>query len=258
MKIINKKVGETPLEALQKYTNEKATYVGRLDPMASGKLLVLTGEETKQKNQYQNLDKEYVVEILLDIESDTGDILGMPVSTLQQTEVSAKIVTKALKTEIGTQNLPYPAFSSRTVDGKPLFMYALEKKLDAIEIPTHEETIYGIKLLSIRAISSKNLLKLIAEKLSLAPVSDDPRKVLGADFRQEEIKKEWQKLLKEDSQSYQIIKIRVICGTGAYMRTLAGRLGKKFGTKALALSIHRTKIGIYKKLFSIPFWAKTY
>jgi len=46
--LLNKKEGETPLEALQafrsknkKYKGVKMTYAGRLDPMASGLLLVL-------------------------------------------------------------------------------------------------------------------------------------------------------------------------------------------------------------------------
>ena len=54
--LINKKEGETPLEALQYfrsrnkiYKEAKMTYAGRLDPMAKGLLLVLVGEETKKK-----------------------------------------------------------------------------------------------------------------------------------------------------------------------------------------------------------------
>jgi tRNA U55 pseudouridine synthase TruB len=54
--LINKKEGETPLEALEffrkknkQYQDLKMTYAGRLDPMASGLLLLLAGEETKKK-----------------------------------------------------------------------------------------------------------------------------------------------------------------------------------------------------------------
>src|SRR3989344_5610173 len=57
--LIHKKEGETPLEALEdfrrknkKYKNVKMTYAGRLDPMASGLLLVLAGEEVKKKEKY--------------------------------------------------------------------------------------------------------------------------------------------------------------------------------------------------------------
>ena len=54
--IANKKVGETLLQALNKLRkgfsfleNQKLTYAGRLDPMAEGKLLVLIGDECKNK-----------------------------------------------------------------------------------------------------------------------------------------------------------------------------------------------------------------
>ena len=56
--LLNKKEGETPLEALEKfrltnkkYKDVKMTYAGRLDPMATGLLLVLAGEETKNKEK---------------------------------------------------------------------------------------------------------------------------------------------------------------------------------------------------------------
>ena len=62
--VIDKEVGETPLMSLQKwkrvnpaYANISASYAGRLDPMASGKLLVLLGEECKKQKAYTNLDK---------------------------------------------------------------------------------------------------------------------------------------------------------------------------------------------------------
>ncbi len=83
--VLDKKIGQTPLEALTlwkqahpKYANMPATYAGRLDPLASGKLLVLLGEECKRKDTYTGLDKEYEVSILLDLATDTGDLLGIP------------------------------------------------------------------------------------------------------------------------------------------------------------------------------------
>ena len=69
--VLNKKEGETPLEALsnfrakhKKYKDVKMTYAGRLDPMASGLILILAGEETKNKEKYLTLDKEYSFEVL--------------------------------------------------------------------------------------------------------------------------------------------------------------------------------------------------
>ncbi len=257
-KIVQKKVGETPLEAIKRSTKEKATYAGRLDPMASGKLLVLIGEETRQREKYLGLDKEYIIEVLLDIETDTGDILGLPKEALQETRLSNNIIQKALRAELGTHVREYPHFSSKPVNGKPLFVYALEKTLDTIEIPTHEETIYHLELMDTRFISSAYLTNYIQDRLSSIPRSTLPEKALGADFRQDEIREEWKNLLPNTCRGFQVLKIRAVVGSGTYMRTLAMRLGKTFETKAFALSIHRTKIGLYRRLFSIPFWAKLY
>ena len=83
--VINKSLGETPLLAIQNYQRSDSalmhmplTYAGRLDPMASGKLLVLIGEECKKREKYDGLDKEYIFEILLGFSTDTGDVLGLP------------------------------------------------------------------------------------------------------------------------------------------------------------------------------------
>ena len=63
---INKKVGETPLQALDalrvrdaRFKDVKLAYAGRLDPMAEGKLLVVVGEQCKRHHLYLGLDKEY-------------------------------------------------------------------------------------------------------------------------------------------------------------------------------------------------------
>ncbi|XKT74886.1 MAG: hypothetical protein ACJKSS_01855 [Patescibacteria group bacterium UBA2103] len=253
-KIINKKLGETPLEALQRTTKDKATYVGRLDPMATGELLILSGKDVYKKEHYQNLDKEYVVEVLLDISTDTGDILGMPIHANRHTRASNNILKDILKKEVGTKTLPYPHFSSKPVNGKPLFLHALEGTLKDIEIPTHEETFYRIELLRTKLIDPNTLYKKVQHLLKHAPISDDPRKTIGKDFRQEEIKKTWMNTLWNNRQHYQIITIKVTCGSGAYMRSLAERIGRHLGTNACALSIHRNKIGRYTTILSIPFF----
>jgi tRNA U55 pseudouridine synthase TruB len=79
---IYKNLGETPLECLYRfkadhpvYQETKMTYLGRLDPMAEGLLLVLAGN-TRDKEKYLSLDKTYEFEVLWGFESDTYDILG--------------------------------------------------------------------------------------------------------------------------------------------------------------------------------------
>ena len=82
--LVEKEIGQTPLEVVTRYkqehpeyANTPIAYAGRLDPMAHGQLLLLVGEACKERDKYLGLDKEYVFEILLGFDSDTHDILGL-------------------------------------------------------------------------------------------------------------------------------------------------------------------------------------
>jgi tRNA U55 pseudouridine synthase TruB len=72
-------------------------------------------------------------------------------------------------------------------------------------------------------------------------------KVKG-DFRQEKILDSWKNLLNTNSNAskkFQIIQLCIKSSSGAYMRTLAQKLGESLGMDALAWKIKRTKIGDY-------------
>lgn len=260
--VLEKAIGQTPLEAIQAWkaregieASVKASYAGRLDPMASGKLLVLLGEECKRQGQYIGLDKEYEVEVLFGVGSDTGDVLGLV--TPGPEEVNHELLAKTLKGERGTHLRQYPSFSSKTVDGIPLFLHSLSDT--EVEIPKHPETIYQIELCSVTSIERAALQSRIESLLAKTPMSTDPRKVLGADFRIEAVRESWNTYFTHAPQSTVIARIRVTAGSGTYMRSLATRLGEATGSSALALSIHRTRIGRYRSLpFGYGAWTRQY
>ena len=273
--VIQKKRGETPLELLQKWQSEHPefagvplSYAGRLDPMAEGKLLVLVGEECKKQDLYTKLDKEYEIEVLLGVKTDTGDVLGIVNALAKRTGAalprpSSTEISKALKRELGSHSRRYPIFSSKTVNGKPLFLYALEGTVKDISIPEHIETMYKISKLGTEVVRAAELRGRIQNLLSLVPRSDEPSKALGADFRQDEIRMKWDTYFSEildqkPAQEFTILRLRIICGSGAYMRTLAERIGTTMGTDAFALSINRTKIGKYVQLGPVSLWSKLY
>src|SRR4051812_15345092 len=81
--LLNKPLSFTPLQATLKfkqafpeYADQKIAYAGRLDPMAEGLLLLLIGNETKKRKDYEALSKTYEFSILLGISTDTYDLLG--------------------------------------------------------------------------------------------------------------------------------------------------------------------------------------
>jgi len=249
--VVGKRVGETPLQALARVRkalalpqDTKMAYAGRLDPMASGKLLILVGEECKRQDKYFNLDKEYIFEVLRGIKSDTGDILGV-VSEF----ASKPISPKALR---GTLTLPYPSFSSMNVLGKPLFQWSLEGRLNEITIPNATTEVYKLDKIDQYELNNTDLLKYVQDKISLLPKVDEETKELGKDFRRREVIKKWEEYLGQHKHNFVIEKYKCVASSGTYMRTLAEKLG------GLALSIHRTKIGKYAKLpFGFGIWTST-
>lgn len=117
MFIIHKNLSETPLECLERTralqdiaANVPMTYAGRLDPMASGKLLILVGEECKDKEKYLGLDKEYEIEVLFGVTTDTGDMLGLINEVRPSLNTRSDLVDKF----IGKFTQVYPAYSSKT------------------------------------------------------------------------------------------------------------------------------------------------
>lgn len=282
--VLHKKRGQTPLEVLSAWkashpelADVPVSYAGRLDPMAEGKLLVLIGDECKKQGEYTKLDKEYEIEVLLGVKTDTGDVLGLPVYAgerkkenenlfLNSNETdshslsfSATAIGEAIKREIGSYSRKYPAYSSKTVQGKPLFLYSLEGTIDTITIPEHIETVYRIKNQGLYRLSTAELQVRIQELLVDVPRSDEPSKALGADFRQDEIREKWNHLLEViPDQEFTVLRLRVTCASGSYMRTLAEHIGVSLGTNALALSINRTKIGKYIQFGLFDFWTKNY
>ena len=142
----------------------------------------------------------------------------------------------SLKKFIGKNVFEYPAYSSKTVNGKPLFSFARSGDLDDIEIPKREMEIFDLKVIGWREINSKDLLKDIERKIS---------EVKG-DFRQEEILEKWRGVLENSSDNFQIAKIQAEVSSGTYMRTLAHEWGKALGLPALAYHIVRTGVGEYE------------
>lgn len=245
--ILHKKEGQTPLEALEifkennsEYQNLPMTYAGRLDPMASGVLVILAGEKVKDKEKFLALDKEYEFGVLFGFSTDTYDILGKVLERKVNTKISAgdfvKEIQKNLKYFKGNLSQKYPIYSSKTVNGKPLFSYA--RSGQKVKIPSRDIFIKKIILKKVRKINGKSLFLQIKKRIS---------KVKG-DFRQKEILKIWrQKLLSQKvGKSFYIADFNIQCSSGTYVRQVVNSLGQKMNIPALAFSIKRTRVGKFK------------
>jgi tRNA pseudouridine(55) synthase len=241
-----KRIGETPLETLDRLRlerseleKERLSYAGRLDPLAEGLLLILVGEECDEgrRNAFLGLDKVYEVEILFGFSTDSYDLLGIPVKSTEGFNLDEfkMSVEKVIPEFIGeSHGLKYPAFSSKTVGGRPLFELAKSKDGLPDELPEIKGSIKGIEILGIRSITTSELKDHIHTVINL----------VKGDFRQKKILEVWDNILLNEAL-YPILKLSVSCESGVYMRSLADSFGKKLSLGGLAFSIKRTKIGDY-------------
>lgn len=263
---VYKKWGKTPLETLdelrQKYPvldGVPLSYAGRLDPLAEGLMLVLVGDINKDREKYLGLDKTYEVEILFGIKTDTGDLFGVPTADSTQdllkfssnnskefedAEEFENKVAKVLKSFVGKQQFPYPVYSSKTVQGKPLFQWMNEGRISEIEIPKTDVEIYLLESKNVQKPLTSVRGSEILEKVELA------LNTVKGDFRYDEIRAGWKSVLTgREEENFGVIKIICECSSGTYMRVLAEEIGKKMGVNktqsdlpALAYSIKRTKV----------------
>jgi tRNA pseudouridine55 synthase len=239
--LFEKKLCETPLEALKRLrlerpelAEQKLAYAGRLDPQATGQLLVLIGDECKRRDHYQKLAKIYTFDMLVGASTDTGDVMGLPTLAATSTLVSQAELQPLLTGFVGKQTQASPAFSAQRVNGKSLWQHARLESADVTLIaPLREIEIYQLELLSSGNLSAKELLQDIETRVSAT----------HGNFRQAEIIAAWQKLLeKSPAQQFQYFTMRAKVSSGTYIRQLAMDIGEKLGEPTLCWHIHRDEV----------------
>lgn len=125
----------------------KVGHAGTLDPFATGLLVVLLGEATKQADTFLKLDKVYEATIYLGQTSTTGDPEG------EKAEVSDRVpameeVSAVLSQFVGDISQVPPAFSAIKIDGQRAYKLAREGK--EVVVPARMVKIHSIEMTSYR------------------------------------------------------------------------------------------------------------
>ncbi len=233
-----KLLGETPLAALNRfkeefpeYADQPMTYAGRLDPMAQGLMLFLSGEDLQNKNAFLGLEKTYQARILLGIETDSLDVLGL-VKYVRSTVMPVD-PHQLLRNFEGRLNLPVPVYSAFPVNGKPLFSYVQKGLIDSIEVPLRTMEVYECVLNQVSWISASDILAYAESTLPL----------VQGDFRQTDILKSWKRSLDGVDYSFPVLTVTFRVSGGTYIRSIAKAIGDAHGYGGLLLSLRRVKIG---------------
>lgn len=238
-----KEIGETPLERMERfvrdnpqYENIPMTYAGRLDPMAEGVLVVLTGDEVHKKHFFNALSKEYESEFLFGVSTDTFDVLGKIVEAEDDIVVPFGSLLKELAVFEGPQQQKLPPFASEKMGGIALWRLAKDGKIGPDDTPAKEITIKQINLQKLSDLPKEMLDSEVTRRI----------KLVKGDFRQKELLMTWEETLRGLSgDTFQLARVHVECSTGTYIRRIAYDLGQTLGIPTLAYSILRTRVGSY-------------
>jgi len=186
---------------------KKVGHAGTLDPLAEGVLIILTDQDTKKQMEFMSMQKEYVFETALGVTSETYDLEGPFNFSTSDTVFEKQDIERVFGKYVGKIRQKVPAHSAVKHKGKPLYKYARRNELSEYMIPEKEVQIYSIEILDFDA--SKEI-PIMGKKLNLP-----------------------------------VIKGRVICGKGTYIRSLVNDIGNDLGTGAVLISLVRTRIGDY-------------
>ena len=251
--------GETPLQVIERfgdYADQKMTYLGRLDPLAEGVLLVASGDDIKRKEEFLNLDKEYEFTALFGFATDTYDVMGKithPLTpslrtregeTNQGLNFSELDLIKLCKIYEGKREQKYPPYSSKNIaknrDEKGDIVH--DSLADESEVKSIE--IYKLNFLKLSTLSAKELFGRLLMDIS---------RVRG-DFRQAEILEDWKEILMSKG-TFDIFLgyFSAHVSSGTYIRSLVNDMGQTLGIPVTTLSIKRTRVGDYKIEDSLRF-----
>jgi tRNA U55 pseudouridine synthase TruB len=213
-----KNIGETMNQTIDRFKKEyliddktKIAFAGRLDPLAFGKIILLTDNDIYKKELYCGKNKLYRCTIIHGIQTDTYDVMGKIVSYKEWEPLFENV-------ENVDYDQIYPMYSSINViqNGmrKPLWYYE-KNNIKVEKMPSKEiKLIYGKKIDNDEIISSEELLKIIEDRIS---------KVTKDTFRQDDIISIW----KSEIQKYSEIKLskwEFKISSGGYIRYLANKM----------------------------------
>ena len=119
----------------------KVGHTGTLDPLATGLLVLLIGQATKQATELTKTDKTYQVTVKLGETSTTGDDEGKK-TFVSEREPSNEAVQTVLRSFLGEIEQVPPAYSAIKVNGQRAYKLARQGK--DVKIEPRKVKIYSI------------------------------------------------------------------------------------------------------------------
>lgn len=125
----------------------KMGHGGTLDPLATGVLILGTGNGTKSLQSFLDCTKTYETVVLFGASTDTYDRVGKILKKTAYDHINKPMVEEALNSFRGKLDQMPPLYSALKMEGKPLYEYAREGKPIPREIATREVNVVELEML---------------------------------------------------------------------------------------------------------------
>ena len=207
---INKPKGWTSFDVVARvrkiYGVKKVGHAGTLDPLATGVLVVAVGREaTKKISEIVGKEKEYIAKIKLGETSTTDDEEGVK----SNYELRIKNYESSADSNVYLGKKPNRSIVENTVKG-------------FIGVISQVPPIYSaIKMNGKRAYELARKGKDVKMKAREVEIKD----------------------IKIISYRWPYLEIKVVCGPGTYIRSLARDIGQELGCGAYLADLERTRVG---------------
>ncbi|MBA43071.1 MAG: hypothetical protein CMF62_03565 [Magnetococcales bacterium] len=213
----------------------KIAYTGRLDIMASGIMKYVVNDECKNSKSHLTNKKTYRWKLILGIETDTLDSLGLIQDYNSNLLIDETNLYKIIKDYETTYEQNYPLFSAKTVEYKgkkeSLINIYLKHGIIPKTRPTQQATVYNINI-----IQGLTYQKLIPEFIKEINKVDDP----NGNWRKDKILKQYSEF--NQDIIFPSLELEACVSSGTFIRQLSADIANKYGTIGLAYQINRTTI----------------
>lgn len=212
----------------EKHLISKLAYTARLDPMAKGIVPFISGTQCVNIKEYLGTGKTYQVKIILGIQTDSDDPLGIISTCIQQIDIGYNPIIKLIINYLSLINNTsflqnYHHFSTKMLN------HRRQKSKNIID--NHTVSLHNYKVIKKGMFDYNKWKNKIINQIK----SIDNTK----NFRQESTIKQWDEL---EIKDIYYIKLELDVSSGFFIRQLIRDISTCINYPLMCYNIHRTSI----------------
>jgi len=238
--------------------NLKVGHAGTLDPLATGVLLVCIGNATKQAEDLQKHDKEYIAGITFGATTPSYDLEKDIDARFPYEHITEDDVRRACEGFVGEQDQVAPLFSAKSVDG--VRAYEIARKAYKAGQPIPDDILRASRI----TISACDLLffdptsEVVSDSGDCATLGNIRGRGPSGGVSRSETSREADTTsdvvvskassrinVAEDDTSLPHAAVHLACTKGTYVRAFARDLGEALGSGAFLNALQRSRSGVF-------------